>query len=291
MIATMIASMSNTNRFYNPAKASLFTAFRAVIVAAWTVVFTPDHADRVIHDQVATKLLDHPQVVNPQLSQELERIVESINTKGTSFVDVRVGFKDRLGIFACLMQFSMYDRSMSPFMVTKYETVDELYRSITAKSSSGPLSLSQQLDLALDTTDGNVHEAVWRLFVTARQYSRWYDQESIIGMPEISKPLAIDRMVGWSSSVMALKPYQPGVNQDTSGDVYYVWTHALAKLVFGRLSPWYALDARLMQLAVHIGTWLNHNIAHKVSPQTVNSDHTIAAAYGNAIGRVVAKNI
>ena len=106
-------------------------------------------------------------------------------------------------------------------------------------------------------------------------------------MPQISSQQAIENMTKFHNSVLALKQYRPCRDQDTAGDNYYVWTHALAKLIYGKLSPWYALDAHFMRLALHFGTWLNHQIAHKISPQTVSSDHTSAARYGNAIGKQI----
>ena len=75
-------------------------------------------------------------------------------------------------------------------------------------------------------------------------------------------------MISWYKSVAALKQYDGIHSQDSAGDTYYVWTHVIAKLVFGLMSPWWAIDAYIYRSALHIGTWLNHNIAHKVSPQS-----------------------
>ena len=63
----------------------------------------------------------------------------------------------------------------------------------------------------------------------------------------------------------------------------------MAKLIFGPMSSRVAVDAHAYRAALHVGTWLNHNIAHRISPQSVASDHSIAAQYGNVIGAHIAR--
>lgn len=281
-----------TRRFSHPANVRGRTAIRALLIAAKTVVFTPPHKERTVHDQVAKRLaMQSPQPLNPSVEQEMATIDKILTSSSITISHVSLTAKERLGLLACLMQFSMYDRSLPPFMKTPYSAITRLYDRVVREGGKQPLSLSRQLTIALDETDGDVIEAVWLLFVTSRQYARWYDEESIMDMPVINQSMAITAMERWSKSVMGFKAYNKGVDQDAAGDVYYVWTHTLAKLLFGPMSRPYAVDALLERLAVHNGTWLNHSIAHKVSPQTIKSDHTIAARYGNVIGRLIARHI
>jgi len=88
----------------------------------------------------------------------------------------------------------------------------------------------------------------------------------------------------FSYAVAACKPYGSCPDQDTAGDTYYCWTHALAKVLYKSYVPKLSPIASLEALALQHGTKLNHGLAHRYKAQRLKSDHTIAAAYGNAIG-------
>lgn len=76
--------------------------------------------------------------------------------------------------------------------------------------------------------------------------------------------------------------------QDPAGDQYYAWTHALAKVAI-RTAAGLPQPVRFVSEAVfHNGTELMHRLVHPFLKQGVKSDHRIAAAYGNAMGRAIA---
>jgi hypothetical protein len=151
------------------------------------------------------------------------------------------------------------------------------------------LSFAEQLQIAVKQTEGDLSEALWRLFITSRLYARWFDTSVILGLPEFTRAEVLDRMQVWSRSVAACKPYGTCADQDVSGDVYYCWTHALSKVAFGVLATRQTPITKFEALALRNVTRLNHRLAHKFKPQRLPSDHTAAAAYGNALGDVCAK--
>lgn len=253
-------------------------------LAAKTVIWTPPHAERVIHDKVARALAEQKQPLECPLPDVLADIAALPPHTAWS----RISAKERLGLFAALMQFTMYLPTIQPYFRADYTQIEALYTKVTQHGAATPVGLHQQLTFALDIT-GNLPDALWLLLTTCRQYARWYDGEAFVNFQELTKAETQHRMMIWSKSVVAFKPWTPTHPQDQAGDVYYVWTHAIAKAFYGPMSPWWAIDALFYRSALHVGTWLNHSIAHKVSPQSINSDHTIAARYGNAIGKLLAK--
>ena len=100
----------------------------------------------------------------------------------------------------------------------------------------------------------------------------------MLAASSISKPALI---------IAACKEPQPGRAQDPNGDTYYTWTHALAKAAF-TLTP--GKEGALTRGAVRVfecGTDLMHKVVHTFNKQGVESNHNIAAAYGNAIGQTL----
>ncbi len=276
------------SRFTNATPVSWYQTFAGAVRAARTVIWTPAHKERVIHDTVAQSLALHKQPLEKPIDEVIKEI-DAILSNLPPIEWTSINAKERLGLFAALMQFTMYLPTIQPYFREDYSKVTVLYKSIVKHGSKTPTDLSTQLSTAVHIT-GNVPDALWLLLTTCRQYARWYDGEAFTDMPTIPKAEAEDLMRTWSTSITAIKPWSASYPQDSSGDTYYVWTHAIAKILYGPMSPWWALDAYLYKCALHVGTWLNHSIAHKVSPQSIDSDHTLASQYGNAIGKRIAEH-
>jgi len=273
------------DRFSYPTPLSWPKTIRGLFVAINTVIFTPKHDERVIHKAVNNDLRRSPIQHEDDLETILAKISDVFKTKDLTIP--KVSAKERMGIFSVLMQFTMYMPKIAPYFRADYNDIETLYQKVF--SSKKGSSSADVLRLSLEIKP-NLIEALWLTLVTSRQYARWYDEEALINYPpNLTKNKIRARMRKWYLSVKALKQYEPSKDQDSAGDLYYVFTHAIAKVVFGPMSPKWAIDAMFYRTAVHIGTKLNHTIAHKVSPQSVKSDHTIAAQYGNAIGQLIAK--
>lgn len=237
-----------------------------------------------IHSSVAKDLKYIQQPTQATLDQELSSIEKLLLDKVGQQTHRRLRQKELLGLMGVLMQFTAVLPELRPYCHTDYKDIDLLYSKILKSGRKHPLGFAQQLSIALDQTRGDLVEAVWLLFITSRLYARWYDTEAIVGLPQLSDEQAIKKMLTWSRSLRAVKPYQKDAYQDIAGDSYYCWTHVMAKIAFSYLARKRGPLCRLEGFALVHGTTLNHKLAHKVRPQSTPNDHTIAALYGNTIG-------
>lgn len=226
--------------------------------------------------------MERPLATNPSIDDTIVSIREVL--KQANFSSPKLSLKERLGIFIVLMQFSMYLPYVSKYFRADYREVCDLYNKITTGHAK---SLAEVLALGVSMKHDAL-EAIWLVLVTSRMYARWYDEESLLYFLKPSLSAKKRMMNTYYQSVLAIKTYKNGQPQDSGGDTYYVWTHAIAHVLYGPLSPWWSLDARFFRFILSKGTWLNHSIAHKLTPQTMPSDHTLAAQYGNAIGTYIA---
>lgn len=273
-------------RFAQPTAIGWLPTITGTIQAVRTVIWTPPHGERVIHDAVAKTLASHKQPLEKPLSEVLNSIARIVS-EGEATTWPCTSAKERLGLFAVMMQFTMYLPSIKCYFRADYRQIEVLYQAITTQGAKHPVGLDDQLRAALKIA-GTLPEALWLLLTASRLYARWYDGEAFTHFPAVSQTKAKRLMSTWSTAIAALKPWSATSPQDPSGDMYYVWTHVFAKVLYGPMSPWWALDAYCYRAALHIGTWLNHTIAHRVSPQSINSNHTVAARYGNAVGLRIA---
>lgn len=275
---------SSTPDQYPGKHADTVRALRGVGKAAYTLFNVPDH------DYSKSKDLAHILEATPQETllapeQECENVRQVLSNhslKATTSLDRT----DLLGMTGVMMQFTSYLPELRPYAKTPFEDIDHLYQEIVDQGRSEPLDLSQQLDIALDQTEGDIGEALWRLFVTSRMHGRWYDTSIIQDLPDLSRDTIMNRMFHFSTAIKACKEFDPSLAQDTAGDAYYVWTHALAKFSFHALAEKRGLPERMGARVLHHGTSLMHGLAHRFKEQHVVSDHTAAANYGNAIGAV-----
>lgn len=236
--------------------------------------------------KVAEQLRGSPQPIQPPLPDEVKAIRKILNSRATTTIRPRLKQKELLGLMGALMQFTSPVPKLRPFYQTPWADIDKLYIEIVKRGRKAPLGFADQLEIALKQTTGDLPEALWRLLITSRQHARWYDTEAITDMPAFAEDEIIDRMLAWSRSVKATKQFGSCPDQDTAGDTYYCWTHALARVAFRSLAAKQTALTRMEARALEHGTMLNHKLAHKVKRQGVPSDHTAAAIYGNKIGDV-----
>lgn len=259
-------------------------ALKGFAQASYTVFLVPKH-DASLSIDAAFAQNKH-QALQPTIPTELANIRNVLKTNAST---VQHPFilrpKDIFGLTGIIMQFSSYLPDLIDYIRTPFEPIDQLHQSIIKEGRHSPLSFSRQLEISLRQTDGDILEAVWRLFLTARLNARWYDGQAIVGMPNFTREQKKERMVAFSNAVAACKTYSPNSPQDIAGDAYYCWTHTLGSLVFNTpRRQKHRLMRRIFTILIRNGTWFNHNLAHKFKPQALKSDHTIAAAYGNVIG-------
>lgn len=263
---------------------SLATAVCGVGHAARTLFFVPDH-DSSYYQNVAQQLRSVKQPIQPTLAPEVLTIRQVLVCAVHHSPPKLLSRARLLGLVGVFMQFTIHLPRLRPYYLTPFEDVERLYQACIKQGVSKCLTFSEQLEIALHQTSGDLPEALWRLFVTCRLYARWLDADLIVDMPAMTGEEIQKRMYAWSQSLAACKAADGCLDQDVSGDTYYCWTHALAKVVYQFLPAKRTLLVRLESDALHHGTLLNHGILHKFAPQRMPSNHYVAAAYGNAIGR------
>ena len=270
------------SRFESRTEQSWFNTVLGFAKASYTVFYVRGP----LHSLAAKKLKSTAQPTQASLKQEIETVKKVLKEKVNTKAHPKLDQKELLGLMGVLMQFTAVLPKLRPYCRVEYADVDRLYKEIVNRGAKKPLGFAEQLAIALDQAAGNLPEALWRLMVTSRQFARWYDSESIIDMPKITDTEAVKRMVRWSRSLRATKEFGSCPDQEVAGDTYYCWTHALSQLAYKSLPANKNFITRVELAALEHGTNLNHKLAHRVRAQSVPSDHTIAAEYGNTIGRL-----
>jgi hypothetical protein len=278
-----------SNHFTILKEQSLLSTLLGVNTAIWSVVGVSTSAshDDGIFVSVSEKLRSENQIDQPSLPAEIEAVRLVLAGLSHQATVPQLKGKELFALMGVLMQFTSHTARLRPYSITPFLHTETLYQEVIKQGHTRPLGLSEQLAIALRQTNGDLPEALWRLFITARLYARWSDAIVIADMPAFTRSEIIDRMCNWSRSVAACKPFNSCPDQDASGDVYYCWTHAIAKVIYKALAAKQTPLTWLEALALQNGTRLNRSIANKFAPQIVPSDHTIAAAYGNALGDVL----
>lgn len=284
---------SDTKHHFNrPLVQTWWKTARGLGRAAYTVFTTPavPNHDESIYLTVAARLRSTTIALVPPMGAELSAITDLLSSYRSDQANRVLTNRERLGMVGVLMQFSSYMPYLRPYAMTPFEHTEQLYQAIVSHKGA-PLSFSEQLSIALEQTSGDMLEALWRLFITSRLYARWFDAPVVKDMPNFSRSKIIKRMEVFSRSVASCKSRDESLDQDTAGDVYYCWTHALAKVLFANHALRLSLTAQLEAFVLHNGTWLNHQVAHRYKAQSLPSDHTVAAHYGNAIGKLLAQTL
>lgn len=258
--------------------------------SVYTLFVRPPH--ETLHAEVAELTKCESQPLQPSISNLLNIIGMETMSLVNPEMKRKIDDTELAQLAGVLIQFTDYVPTLQPYAETPYDQIDSIYNGIIdrAQQTSNPLSFAEQLDVALKQTNGDLPESLWRLFITSRLHARWLDGKAINGLPSFSHDEKVEKMTRWQRSLRACKTNEIGF-QDVSGDTYYVWTHALATVIFK------ALPARTTRITQYIARMFEHGteimqaIIHKVSPQEVANSHSIAAEYGNAIGKICADKL
>lgn len=273
----------------NPERTKRFGEIRGVNRAVYTLFVTPEHD--TLHSDVAQRMQHEPQRIQPSLPQTIQNISSVIEKTADPSKKETLDRKELTALSGVLIQFTDYVPQLQSYAQTPYSHVARLYDDITEEASGRgrPLPFANQLEIALHHTEGDIPQALWRLFMTSRLHARWLDGDAITELPDYPREEKVEKMVRWQQSIAACKPFTTASSQDGSGDTYYAWTHALAAVVYDQLPQSPNARTRSEKKIFERGTGIMHTLVHSVNPQTVVNDHSRAAAYGNAIGKVCAE--
>lgn len=253
--------------------------------AAYTLFVTPPHEKlHQIVEAAANEVAQPMQATLEGTEKELESTL-SLHTREQTRpqLDGR-----RLVQFAgILIQFTDYNRSLDRNVTLDYEPIADLRDAVSSRAEdSGPLGFAEQLDVALEQSEGDMTNALWNLFIASRLHARWLDGRLVSDLPAYTTEEKIKLMLEWRSSITACKPHDGKHAQDPTGDAYYAWTHALAKYMYSLAPATETATSRAAVRTFHHGTGIMHRVVHTFNKQGVESDHAVAAEYGNMIGRV-----
>ncbi len=263
---------------------SLAGSFRSLGRAAYTLYVSPEHEH--LHVDVA-KLTgyDPPLSLQPNLDATLDMIADNVMPLVDVAKQPELDSATLVRLSGILIQFTDYVPSLHSIQ-TPYSKVAGLQQEIQRRArEAGPQTLADQLEVALQQSDGDIAEALWQLFITSRLHARWLDDAIIGDLPRYSRDEKLVLMKEWHDSLAAFKERGDGLSQDIGGDTYYAWTHALAKVALTQLPAERSVATRVGASVFHGGTQIMHTLVHKIAhPQSVQSNHSVAAGYGNAVG-------
>lgn len=288
---TVFETSPQESNFIDTRKISRLDAILSLGQAAYTLFVTPEHEKlhQIIEEEGG---LLEPQPLQPSIEDVIQNInKEVLVIAGRSSPPV-MSAGQLIYLGSALIQFSDYNSRLKANIKIPYRHLDELYSEVTSRAQeTGPLTYSDQLDVALNLTDGDVVEALWRLFITSRHYARWLDSEIMQNIPSLSTGEKLNQMLNWRKSIAACKELDGRLIQDPNGDTYYTWTHALAKYVYTLAPRRESEISRVAIKAFHNGTSIMHKVVHTFNKQTVHSNHLTAAHYGNAIGQACVDHV
>jgi hypothetical protein len=277
----MKALAEQPNHFETHQGHSYAEGIRAVARATYVLLTTPDYHQNFYEEVIRTVRVPIP--THAPLADELVAFEHLISRFTQERIPV-LRTPDLLGYTSVLMQFTDKLPRSWRYAETPFDHVDKLGSAFAEIGCDQPLSYARQLEIALSQTAGDITEALWRLFITSRHYARWSDGGVLSGTPALKPDEIVDRMSMFNRSILAIKPHQPDLFQDTAGDTYYTWTHALGKVMFGTMASRESSVGALADKIVENGTRLMHTIVHTLYPQPTPTNHTAASEYGVAIG-------
>jgi hypothetical protein len=185
--------------------------------AVYTLFVTPEHA--TLHADVAKASEGYLQPLHPSIEQTLFDLSTVTQKMSDPSQKRLLQWQELASIGAILIQFSDYIPSLQAVVQTPFEDTNNLYLAIVehAGSEGFPLTMPQQLEIALSQTLGNIPDALWRLFITSRLHSRWLDSAIVENMPQMDRSEVVERMYTWQKSLAGFKNTEP---QDAAGDTY-----------------------------------------------------------------------
>ncbi len=257
----------------------------SVAMSVYTLFVTPDHPDyhRVMEEESAE------QPLQPPIDVIMQRVAGVARDESSHETLREPTLAEALVDASHMMQFVdhfPHQQAAGDYAIS-YETMQQLkddFQELVDQQQGRPLDYAQQLAIALRQTDGDMAQALTNLWLVSRQYARWLDTVAIADIPPLDEDGILREMKEWRSLLAACKPAGDNEFQDPSGDTYYTWTHARARVLFGQGRR---VHTQLGRAIFGRGTDVMHSVVHTVNQQSAPNDHRRAAAYGNAIGDAI----
>ncbi len=288
---TTVDIVERESAFADIAPVSRLYAVATLGRAAYTLFVTPEHEK--LHPEIEDLCLDGPfQPAQPPVDEVTKRITDDVLPKYDIDRPAPIDSGKLILLAGALIQFGDYTPKMHGTINARYGQIKELRQEIVNRAAeTQPLDFADQLDAALDQSNGDLTESMWRLFMTSRLHARWLDGKIVGDIPKMAKEDKLEEMLAWRGAIAACKAPDPTRAQDPSGDNYYAWTHGLAKVAYSLAPRKETPVTRTTVRTFEHGTHLMHRLVHTFNKQGVASNHGIAALYGNAMGQTIVNTV
>ncbi len=265
-------------------------ALRCFGKSAFTLFHTPSH--ETLHVDSERLSCGNYQPMMPSIQEMTEELHALLLQREPLVVANCLGRADMMMLSGALIQFSDHSGITSNDLeiIPDFSSIARLKDVFVARSArDGCLNAVQQFDEALQLAGDDIGRALMLLWAASRQYARWLDGNMLLN-ELTTKNDRLHEMQEWRRTLRAYKTIDREP-QDPAGDTYYMWTHALAHYAWCEMA---AGDSLFNNAAAKIfwhGTEMMHGIVHRLNRQSVDSDHRIAACYGNYFGEAIVAHV
>lgn len=271
---------------YAPAAKNTARALRCFGKSAFTLFHTPSH--ETLHVDSERLSCGNYQPMMPSIQEMMEELNTLLLQREIVSSSELLGRVDMMMLSSVLIQFSDHSGITSNDLevIPDFSSIAQLKDMFVARSAKdGCLNAVQQFDEALRFAEDDIGRALMLLWAASRQYARWLDSSMLLN-ELTTKNDRLHEMQEWRRTLRAYKTIDRGP-QDPAGDTYYMWTHALAHYAWYEMAAGNSLFNNAAAKIFWHGTEMMHGIVHRLNRQSVDSDHRIAACYGNYFGEAI----
>ena len=275
---------------YAPAAKNTARALRCFGKSAFTLFHTPSH--ETLHVDSERLSCGNYQPMMPSIQEMTEELHALLLQREPLVVANCLGRADMMMLSGALIQFSDHSGITSNDLeiIPDFSSIARLKDVFVARSArDGCLNAVQQFDEALQLAGDDIGRALMLLWAASRQYARWLDSNMLLN-ELTTKNDRLHEMQEWRRTLRAYKTIDREP-QDPAGDTYYMWTHALAHYAWCEMAAGDSLFSNAAAKIFWHGTEMMHGIVHRLNRQSVDSDHRIAACYGNYFGEAIVAHV
>ena len=150
--------------------------------------------------------------------------------------------------------------------------------------SNTPLTIPDQLDIALDISGNNITGAANLAAIATRYGARGYEKKAY---PNIE--IGPNELREWQKKIAQFEVYDNSGLMDGPGDTYYFWTHVYGALAYKSLEG--SMQAAIAQALLEIGTPLMRSVRQHVARNPLQTPHHEPSVIGRDIGLALAEEI
>ena len=183
-----------------------------------------------------------------------------------------------LEVFGTLIQFT--DSNQTPLPKSVFPSEQDVEKFIASvKSTTGPVTLRDQLTIALDITSNDILGAINLCWISMRLMARGADQRAY---PNVFVDEAELRR--WNQQISRFELIGESEKNDGPGDNYYFWTSVFAIIAFSSGGFMGKVAQLIFARGTKIMTFVRNRIARKKPNMTT---HEPASSLGIKVGHML----